>query len=200
MFYFHWVCMLNQATYLLWLLVQLHCGSITYLFLMMIFKIPYFFFKVGWRHLHFIGLLVAAVHVTWCLLQFVQVLYRHIFPRIHKVVDWYPKFWCFIVLLGLHFFLLCINLSCLLAGGWWWMTACITKVHYRAWTESTQHKFEDTWHEQQPLELVVGKGTLLDNDCQSSSVLSTSRKTPIKYKESPFLFSIWSLIHYLQED
>lgn len=31
-------------------------------------------------------------------------------------------------------------------------------VHYRAWTESTQHKFEDTWHEQQPLELVIGKG------------------------------------------
>lgn len=31
-------------------------------------------------------------------------------------------------------------------------------VHYRAWTESTLHKFEDTWHEQQPLELVLGKG------------------------------------------
>lgn len=30
-------------------------------------------------------------------------------------------------------------------------------VHYRAWTESTQHKFEDTWHEQQLLELVLGK-------------------------------------------
>ncbi|KAK2967629.1 hypothetical protein RJ640_030500 [Escallonia rubra] len=30
-------------------------------------------------------------------------------------------------------------------------------VHYRAWTESTQHKFEDTWHEQQPVELVLGK-------------------------------------------
>lgn len=30
-------------------------------------------------------------------------------------------------------------------------------VHYKAWTESTQHKFEDTWHEQQPLELVIGK-------------------------------------------
>lgn len=31
-------------------------------------------------------------------------------------------------------------------------------VHYRAWTESTQHKFEDTWEEQRPLELVLGKG------------------------------------------
>ena len=31
-------------------------------------------------------------------------------------------------------------------------------VHYKAWAESTQHKFEDTWHEQQPLELVLGKG------------------------------------------
>ncbi|XWS35529.1 hypothetical protein CRYUN_Cryun20dG0005000 [Craigia yunnanensis] len=30
-------------------------------------------------------------------------------------------------------------------------------LHYRAWAESTQHKFEDTWHEQQPLELVLGK-------------------------------------------
>ncbi|XP_044491876.1 peptidyl-prolyl cis-trans isomerase FKBP42-like isoform X1 [Mangifera indica] len=30
-------------------------------------------------------------------------------------------------------------------------------VHYRAWTESTQHKFEDTWHEQQPLEIIIGK-------------------------------------------
>nr|GMD48168.1 peptidyl-prolyl cis-trans isomerase FKBP42 [Ipomoea batatas] len=30
-------------------------------------------------------------------------------------------------------------------------------LHYRAWTESTQHKFEDTWQEQQPLELVIGK-------------------------------------------
>ncbi|KAL8170642.1 hypothetical protein V2J09_022446 [Rumex salicifolius] len=30
-------------------------------------------------------------------------------------------------------------------------------VHYRAWTESTQHKFEDTWQEQRPVELVLGK-------------------------------------------
>lgn len=29
--------------------------------------------------------------------------------------------------------------------------------HYRAWTESTQHKFEDTWLEQRPIELVLGK-------------------------------------------
>ncbi|KAK9283229.1 hypothetical protein L1049_011465 [Liquidambar formosana] len=30
-------------------------------------------------------------------------------------------------------------------------------LHYRAWTESTQHKFEDTWNEQRPLELILGK-------------------------------------------
>ncbi|KAE8038268.1 hypothetical protein FH972_010794 [Carpinus fangiana] len=30
-------------------------------------------------------------------------------------------------------------------------------LHYRAWTESTQHKFEDTWNEQRPIELVLGK-------------------------------------------
>ncbi|KAK0574013.1 hypothetical protein LWI29_016988 [Acer saccharum] len=30
-------------------------------------------------------------------------------------------------------------------------------LHYRAWTESTGHKFEDTRHEQQPLEMVLGK-------------------------------------------
>lgn len=30
-------------------------------------------------------------------------------------------------------------------------------LHYRAWTESTQHKFEDTWHEQQLVEMVLGK-------------------------------------------
>ncbi|VFQ73803.1 unnamed protein product [Cuscuta campestris] len=30
-------------------------------------------------------------------------------------------------------------------------------LHYRAWTKSTKHKFEDTWLEQQPLELVIGK-------------------------------------------
>ncbi|PSS24457.1 Peptidyl-prolyl cis-trans isomerase [Actinidia chinensis var. chinensis] len=30
-------------------------------------------------------------------------------------------------------------------------------LHYRAWTESTQHKFEDTWNEQRPLEMVLGK-------------------------------------------
>lgn len=34
----------------------------------------------------------------------------------------------------------------------------VPAVHYRAWTKSTLHKFEDTWHEQQPLELVIGKG------------------------------------------
>ncbi|GLU00291.1 hypothetical protein SLE2022_176690 [Rubroshorea leprosula] len=30
-------------------------------------------------------------------------------------------------------------------------------LQYRAWAEGTQHKFEDTWHERQPLELVLGK-------------------------------------------
>ncbi|CAM8963700.1 unnamed protein product [Rhodiola kirilowii] len=30
-------------------------------------------------------------------------------------------------------------------------------LHYRAWTQSTQHKFEDTWNEQQPVELIIGK-------------------------------------------
>ncbi|KAB5541020.1 hypothetical protein DKX38_013994 [Salix brachista] len=30
-------------------------------------------------------------------------------------------------------------------------------LHYRAWTESTQHKFEDTWHEQRPFEMILGK-------------------------------------------
>lgn len=29
-------------------------------------------------------------------------------------------------------------------------------LHYRAWTEMTMHKFEDTFQEQQPLELVLG--------------------------------------------
>lgn len=36
-------------------------------------------------------------------------------------------------------------------------------MHYRAWTESTQHKFEDTWNEQHPVELVIGKGVCLIN-------------------------------------
>ncbi|KAI3907146.1 hypothetical protein MKW92_034386 [Papaver armeniacum] len=30
-------------------------------------------------------------------------------------------------------------------------------LHYRAWTKSTQHKFEDTWNEQRPVELIIGK-------------------------------------------
>ncbi|KAM1158044.1 hypothetical protein ACFX1X_028890 [Malus domestica] len=30
-------------------------------------------------------------------------------------------------------------------------------LHHRAWTESTGHKFEDTWDEQQPLEMILGK-------------------------------------------
>ncbi|XP_042515008.1 peptidyl-prolyl cis-trans isomerase FKBP42-like [Macadamia integrifolia] len=30
-------------------------------------------------------------------------------------------------------------------------------LHYRAWTKSTQHKFEDTWLEQRPVEMILGK-------------------------------------------
>eukprot|EP00252_Welwitschia_mirabilis_P001541 TRINITY_DN1140_c0_g1_i1.p1 TRINITY_DN1140_c0_g1~~TRINITY_DN1140_c0_g1_i1.p1 ORF type:complete len:372 (+),score=104.82 TRINITY_DN1140_c0_g1_i1:254-1369(+) len=30
-------------------------------------------------------------------------------------------------------------------------------LHYRAWAETTMHKFEDTWQEQHPLELVLGR-------------------------------------------
>lgn len=30
-------------------------------------------------------------------------------------------------------------------------------LHYKAWTESTQHKFEDTWQELQLIEVVLGK-------------------------------------------
>lgn len=30
-------------------------------------------------------------------------------------------------------------------------------LHYRAWVQSTQHKFEDTWQEQRPIELIIGK-------------------------------------------
>ncbi|XP_058110472.1 peptidyl-prolyl cis-trans isomerase FKBP42 isoform X2 [Magnolia sinica] len=30
-------------------------------------------------------------------------------------------------------------------------------VHYRAWVENTMHKFEDTWQEQRPVELILGK-------------------------------------------
>ncbi|TKY67978.1 Peptidyl-prolyl cis-trans isomerase FKBP42 [Spatholobus suberectus] len=29
--------------------------------------------------------------------------------------------------------------------------------HYMAWSEKTQHKFEDTWQEQRPIEMVLGK-------------------------------------------
>lgn len=37
-------------------------------------------------------------------------------------------------------------------------------VHYKAWTESTQHKFEDTWQELQLVELVLGKGINTSNN------------------------------------
>uniref|UniRef100_A0A0D3HRE5 peptidylprolyl isomerase n=1 Tax=Oryza barthii TaxID=65489 RepID=A0A0D3HRE5_9ORYZ len=30
-------------------------------------------------------------------------------------------------------------------------------VHYRAWVQGSSHKFEDTWQEQHPIELVLGK-------------------------------------------
>ncbi|KAF8707110.1 hypothetical protein HU200_030343 [Digitaria exilis] len=30
-------------------------------------------------------------------------------------------------------------------------------VHYRAWAQGSSHKFEDTWQEQHPIELVLGK-------------------------------------------
>ncbi|KAJ3679489.1 hypothetical protein LUZ60_017500 [Juncus effusus] len=30
-------------------------------------------------------------------------------------------------------------------------------LHYRAWVESTSHKIEDTWQEQHPIELILGK-------------------------------------------
>ncbi|PIA48443.1 hypothetical protein AQUCO_01400794v1 [Aquilegia coerulea] len=30
-------------------------------------------------------------------------------------------------------------------------------LHYRGWTKSTQHKFEDTWQEQRPIEMILGK-------------------------------------------
>ncbi|KAI0492840.1 hypothetical protein KFK09_027116 [Dendrobium nobile] len=30
-------------------------------------------------------------------------------------------------------------------------------LHYRAWVEKTLHKFEDTWQEQRPIELIIGK-------------------------------------------
>ncbi|TVT96735.1 hypothetical protein EJB05_58051 [Eragrostis curvula] len=32
------------------------------------------------------------------------------------------------------------------------------EVHYRAWVQGSLHKFEDTWQEQHPIELVLGKG------------------------------------------
>ncbi|KAM1443382.1 hypothetical protein ACFX2I_039667 [Malus domestica] len=34
-------------------------------------------------------------------------------------------------------------------------------LHYRAWTESIGHKFEDTWDEQRQLEMILGKGISL---------------------------------------
>lgn len=34
----------------------------------------------------------------------------------------------------------------------------VVTVHYRAWVENSSHKFEDTWQEQHPIELILGKG------------------------------------------
>ncbi|PNX83640.1 42 kDa peptidyl-prolyl isomerase, partial [Trifolium pratense] len=31
-------------------------------------------------------------------------------------------------------------------------------IELRAWAENTEHKFEDTWQEQRPIEMVIGKG------------------------------------------
>nr|CAD1818441.1 unnamed protein product [Ananas comosus var. bracteatus] len=36
-------------------------------------------------------------------------------------------------------------------------------LHYRAWVEHSSHKFEDTWQEQHPIELILGKGIVQDN-------------------------------------
>ena len=45
-------------------------------------------------------------------------------------------------------------------------------VHYRAWTCSTNHKFEDTWREQQPVELRLGHGEITFNAfCLNTTVL-----------------------------
>lgn len=49
---------------------------------------------------------------------------------------------------GIYFFILIIGISLYLP------------VHYRAWVENSDHKFEDTWQEQRPIELVLGKGNL----------------------------------------
>lgn len=51
------------------------------------------------------------------------------------------------------------------------LTTFIVTVHYRAWTESTHHKFDDTWHEQQPLEMVLGKGICLNDHLSLSLFL-----------------------------
>ncbi|KAF6168376.1 hypothetical protein GIB67_018216 [Kingdonia uniflora] len=45
-------------------------------------------------------------------------------------------------------------LCCLIVS---WALLLNLIVHYRAWTESTQHKFDDTWQEQRPVELIIGK-------------------------------------------
>lgn len=43
------------------------------------------------------------------------------------------------------------------------LVLCFFAVHYRAWTCSTNHKFEDTWREQQPVELRLGHGEITFN-------------------------------------
>lgn len=47
-------------------------------------------------------------------------------------------------------------------------------VHYRAWVQGSLHKFEDTWQEQHPIELVLGKGnTKVNSFILSSAFLCT---------------------------
>ncbi|THU49792.1 hypothetical protein C4D60_Mb06t13260 [Musa balbisiana] len=49
-------------------------------------------------------------------------------------------------------------------------------VNYRAWVKSTSHKFEDTWQEQRPIELILGKGTnLVRWDITNSAYITTEK-------------------------
>jgi len=44
-------------------------------------------------------------------------------------------------------------------------------VHYRAWAQGSSHKFEDTWQEQHPIELVLGKGATTMTSLMLYSIL-----------------------------
>jgi hypothetical protein len=75
-------------------------------------------------------------------------------------------------------------------------------VHYRAWVQGSVHKFEDTWQEQQPVEIVIGKGTstfcshillsvlhcCIHVICHSHMVLSCQIQTIIFWFSSGMLF------------